>query len=56
MKLVAVNDKIELYVNDKLIGHAREDFVYSGSIGFIAVSYVNETTQIAFDNLRITAP
>jgi hypothetical protein len=56
LKVIAVGDSMEYYVNDQLLGTAQDSRLTAGTIGFFAGSIDEGGVQIAFDNLKITNP
>jgi hypothetical protein len=57
LKVVAIGDQFELYVNDKTVGLVREGTTKSGPFGFIVETFEDPgEVQVAFDNLQITEP
>lgn len=56
LKVIAIGDRIELYVNGALVGVTRNNQIASGQIGLVAVSFDQANVQIAFDNIKVTEP
>jgi hypothetical protein len=56
LRVVAIDNRLELYVNDILVGSLLEGTQLSGKIGFVASAYEGNGTQITFDNVRVTEP
>lgn len=57
LRIVAMGDQFELYVNDVLVGLVRDGTIRSGSIGFITKTFESPgQVDVSFDNLVITEP
>ena len=56
LKVVAVGNRIELYVNDELVGHVRDNELTNGRLGLAAGSFSQGNVHIVFDNVRVTEP
>jgi hypothetical protein len=56
LRVTAVRDRIELYVNDVQVGLLVEGSQLSGHVGLFAYAFDGNGTQISFDNLRVTEP
>lgn len=57
LRIVAVGDQFELYVNDVLVGLVRDGFLRSGEVGFIVKTFETPgDVRVIFDNLVITEP
>jgi hypothetical protein len=56
LKIIAVGDQFELFVNDVMVGLVREGTLRSGSFGFIVQTFDKAEVQVAFDNLVVTEP
>jgi hypothetical protein len=56
LKVVAMGDQFDLYVNDVFVGRVREGTLGSGPFGFIVQTFDDAGVDVAFDNLVITEP
>ena len=56
LKVVAIGNTIELYVNDQLLDTVQDDLLSQGSVGFLVSSSFEGGVQVSFDNLIVTAP
>lgn len=56
LKVVAVGDQFELYVNNALVGLVRENTLKSGPFGFIVETFDDPEVEVVFDNLIVTEP
>ena len=56
IKVIAIANKIELYVNDQLLETIQDDRVSSGTIGFIVSTSDEGGSHIKFDNVIVTTP
>lgn len=56
LRVHAMGDQIELYVNGAHVGLIREGTLRSGPLGFIVQTYDETGVRVAFDNLVITEP
>jgi hypothetical protein len=56
IKVVAIGNKIELYVNDEFLETIQDDRVSSGTVGFIVSTSDKGGSHIRFDNVMVTAP
>ena len=56
IKVVAVGNNIEYYVNDQLLGQAQDTRLTKGTVGFFAGSTEVSGVQVSFDNLKISNP
>ena len=56
LKVIAIGEQFELYVNDVLVGLVREGTLQSGPFGFIVETFDDVGVRVAFDNLIITEP
>ncbi|MGD8455094.1 MAG: hypothetical protein PVF83_01830 [Anaerolineales bacterium] len=50
------NDRMILYVNDKLLLEVKDDDIASGEVGLIVGSFTADETTIFFDNFIVRAP
>ncbi len=56
IKVVAVGGNIQYYVNDQLLGEAKDERLTTGTVGFFAGSTDEGGVQVSFDNLKISKP
>ncbi len=56
LKVVAIGDTIEFYVNDQLLGEASNSALNSGSFGFFISSFDEGDVHVKFDNLTVSRP
>jgi hypothetical protein len=56
LKVVAMGDQFDLYVNDVLVGRVREGSINSGPFGFVVETLDGTGAEVAYDNLVITEP
>ncbi|MBT3190283.1 MAG: hypothetical protein HN736_15405 [Anaerolineae bacterium] len=56
LKVMAVGDTFQLYVNDQLLEIVQDSRISSGSVGFVVSAPLESGVHIVFDNLIITAP
>jgi hypothetical protein len=56
IKVIAVDNNIEYYVNDQLLGSVQDARLTTGTVGFFAGSIEEGGVKIAFDNLKISRP
>jgi hypothetical protein len=56
LKVVAIGDRIEYYVNDQLVGEAIDPNLVSGDVGFFVSSFDEGGVHISFDNLKVSQP
>lgn len=56
LRVRAMGDQIELYVNGAHVGLVREGTLRSGPLGFIVQTYDEAGVHVAFDNFVITEP
>ncbi|MEW6716066.1 MAG: hypothetical protein AB1345_00980 [Chloroflexota bacterium] len=56
LKIKALGNSIEIYLNDVLVGHVRDNRLVTGQIGLIAGTFENGNLLVTFDNLKITEP
>ena len=55
LRVEVVGSNFTFYVNDELVDAAIDPEFGQGDIGFIAGTYEDAGTQIAFDNLKVWA-
>jgi len=56
LKVVAIGDRIEYFVNDQLIGEAIDPSLVSGDVGFFVSSFDEGGVHVSFDNLKVSQP
>ena len=56
LRVIAVEDQLELYVNGSFVGLLHQSSLRSGTFGFIVETYDEKDSVVAFDNLKITEP
>ncbi len=56
IRVVCDGSTLSLYVNGELVGEASDTEFSSGDIALTATSYENESVEVRFDNLVVTAP
>lgn len=56
MRVICAGDYLALYVNDQFLGDATDSTYTHGQVGMAASAATRLGTQIAFDNLTISAP
>jgi hypothetical protein len=56
LRVVAVASHFEFYINDELVGEADDERLSSGDVGFFVLSSDQNGLDVAFDNLKVTAP
>lgn len=56
IRAICAGDYLALYVNDQFLGDATDSTYTSGQVGMAASAATRLGTQIAFDNLTISAP
>jgi len=56
LKVVAIGDQFELYVNDVLVGLTRENTLKSGPFGFFVQAFEEGGVHVVFDNVMVKEP
>ncbi len=56
IRAICAGDYLALYVNDQFLGDATDSTYARGQVGMAASAATRLGTQIAFDNLTISAP
>ncbi len=56
IKIVAVGNTFELYVNDQLLDTIHDERISSGTVGFVVATSEEGGAHIKFDNIMVTAP
>jgi hypothetical protein len=56
LKVVAIGENIQYYVNDQLLGETQNSNLSTGTIGFFAGALDEGNVLVSFDNLKISNP
>ncbi|NOH14415.1 MAG: hypothetical protein HND51_22460 [Chloroflexi bacterium] len=56
LRVVAVDDRLDFFINDVLMAVVRDNRLTEGNVGFIVTSGVDGGVRVAFDNLRVLRP
>ena len=56
LRVVAVDDRMDFYLNGELMAVVRDNRLTEGLVGFIVTSGAEGGVRVAFDNLRVLRP
>jgi hypothetical protein len=56
LRVVAISDRIDIYLNDELLGIVRDNRLHEGWVGFVVATSEEGFVKVAFDNLMVTRP
>jgi len=56
IRVSAIGDRIEVYLNEEILVITRDNLLAAGRIGFIAGTFDQEIFEVAYDNVRVTEP
>jgi hypothetical protein len=56
LRVSAIGDTIQVYLNDTMLGLIHDNLLVAGRIGFIVSTFDQPNVDILFDNVRVSEP